>query len=170
MVFILPGLSPVYSEQVTRITASILFIIGPLTLVVGVLPVFRTADHAVEQIAQLEAALDRAESAAVAKDQGTGIAPDAFGTIALENVRFSYKDCDGHALFTTGPIDLTIAREETLLIVGGNGSGKSTLLKLIAGLYYPDEGVITVDDRLVQTIVRELSRAVFCGLFRLPPF
>src|SRR4051794_26911432 len=45
MVFILPQLSTTKLEtsQVTSLTAAILFIMGPLTVVVGALPQFRTA-------------------------------------------------------------------------------------------------------------------------------
>lgn len=37
-------------------------------------------------------------------------------------------------------------------IVGRNGSGKSTMLKLLAGIYNPDEGSITVDGKLTPFI------------------
>ena len=33
-------------------------------------------------------------------------------------------------------------------LVGANGSGKSTLLRLINGIFYPDEGEITVDNEM----------------------
>ena len=33
-------------------------------------------------------------------------------------------------------------------LVGANGSGKSTLLRLINGIFYPDEGEITVDNEI----------------------
>ncbi|MFS8573051.1 MAG: ATP-binding cassette domain-containing protein, partial [Clostridia bacterium] len=37
-------------------------------------------------------------------------------------------------------------REGTILgLLGPNGSGKSTMLKLIAGLYRPDAGRVTID-------------------------
>ena len=42
-------------------------------------------------------------------------------------------------------LDLEIRPGELLAIVGLNGAGKSTLIKLLAGLYRPDSGRITVD-------------------------
>lgn len=42
-------------------------------------------------------------------------------------------------------IDLTVADGVVFGLIGANGSGKSTLLRLIAGVYYPDAGELTVD-------------------------
>jgi ABC-type polysaccharide/polyol phosphate transport system ATPase subunit len=41
-------------------------------------------------------------------------------------------------------ISFSVERGETLGIIGGNGSGKSTLLRVIAGVYPPDEGKISI--------------------------
>lgn len=49
-------------------------------------------------------------------------------------------------------IDFTIKKGEFLGIVGRNGSGKSTLLKMLAGIYYPSKGEITVNGTLVPFI------------------
>ncbi len=49
-------------------------------------------------------------------------------------------------------ISLSVAQGETIGIIGANGSGKSTLLKLIAGIYAPTSGTITVRGRLVALL------------------
>jgi len=49
-------------------------------------------------------------------------------------------------------ISLTIPAGKTVGIIGKNGSGKSTLLKLIAGIYRPDSGHITVNGKLSSLI------------------
>ena len=49
-------------------------------------------------------------------------------------------------------IDFEIKQGEFLGIVGRNGSGKSTLLKILAGIYYPEKGEITIDGTLVPFI------------------
>jgi ABC-2 type transport system ATP-binding protein len=41
-------------------------------------------------------------------------------------------------------VDFTVARGESIGVVGRNGQGKSTLLKLVAGVVLPDEGSIAV--------------------------
>jgi lipopolysaccharide transport system ATP-binding protein len=45
-------------------------------------------------------------------------------------------------------ISLTVQKGEVLGIIGRNGSGKSTLLKLLAGIYRPDVGKISVHGRV----------------------
>jgi ABC-type polysaccharide/polyol phosphate transport system ATPase subunit len=42
-------------------------------------------------------------------------------------------------------ISFTVKQGDTLGIIGGNGSGKSTLLRVIAGIYQPDEGRISIN-------------------------
>ncbi len=49
-------------------------------------------------------------------------------------------------------VDLEIKKGEFVGIVGRNGSGKSTLLKLLAGIYYPEQGTIEVHGSLVPFI------------------
>src|ERR1700733_1923618 len=41
-------------------------------------------------------------------------------------------------------IDLTVARGETLGVLGRSGTGKSVLLKLLIGLQQPDSGSIQI--------------------------
>ncbi len=43
-------------------------------------------------------------------------------------------------------------KREFVGIVGRNGSGKSTLLKLLAEIYYPEQGKIEIDGTLVPFI------------------
>jgi len=42
-------------------------------------------------------------------------------------------------------VSFTVERGETVGFIGRNGSGKSTLLRVIAGVYPPDEGRVSVD-------------------------
>ena len=57
-------------------------------------------------------------------------------------------------------VSLSIRDGELLVLVGPSGSGKTTLLRLIAGLEFPDEGIIQIGDRIVNGLPpnqREIS-------------
>ena len=49
-------------------------------------------------------------------------------------------------------VTLSVAKGETLGIIGENGSGKSTLLKLIAGIIKQDSGKISVEGKVTPFI------------------
>lgn len=46
-------------------------------------------------------------------------------------------------------ISFTVNHGEFISIIGRNGSGKSTLLKILAGVYNPDAGKVTINGHLV---------------------
>jgi ATP-binding cassette, subfamily B, bacterial len=62
--------------------------------------------------------------------------------IRFEGVSFSYPD-SSRKIFEN--FDLSIPAGHSLAIVGENGAGKTTLVKLLAQLYEPTAGRITVD-------------------------
>lgn len=50
----------------------------------------------------------------------------------------------GRPVFHLKDLSLDVEQGEAVSIVGGNGSGKTTLLRVIAGVYQPTEGHVTV--------------------------
>jgi ATP-binding cassette subfamily B protein len=64
------------------------------------------------------------------------------GHVRLAGVSFTYPGADRPAL--TG-IDLDVPAGTTLALVGETGSGKTTLAALIARLYDPGSGVVSID-------------------------
>ncbi|OEU67375.1 MAG: hypothetical protein BBJ57_02530, partial [Desulfobacterales bacterium PC51MH44] len=147
IIFVLPRLGEGYSELIIRIIAAILFIAGPVDMLVSSIPAFARANVAVEHIYELEEDLDKSRKAFNnMEDRIPARKIASFNQIKFENISFSYTDKDGMSLFTVGPADLSIKAGEILFIIGGNGSGKSTFLKLLTGLYYPTSGTIKLDD------------------------
>jgi len=70
-------------------------------------------------------------------------------THLINYVRVSRKYAIQHAL---KDISFEVKKGEFFGIVGRNGSGKSTMLKMLAGIYQPNKGTITVKGKLVPFI------------------
>ncbi|HUQ39056.1 MAG TPA: ABC transporter ATP-binding protein [Acidimicrobiales bacterium] len=84
--------------------------------------------------------LGRTEAAAsTGRRSSDGLPVEA---IRFEDVEFTYPGQD-RPVFSH--LDLEIRAGESLAVVGENGAGKTTLVKLLARLYDPQSGRITVD-------------------------
>lgn len=77
--------------------------------------------------------------------------------VALQNVGFNYPD--GPPLFQS--LDLRIAPEERVGLVGPSGSGKSTIFALLQRFYDVQGGRILIDGQDVSRIKRESLHAAF---------
>jgi ATP-binding cassette subfamily B protein len=81
--------------------------------------------------------------------------------IQLENVSYRYPLGQGDALHG---VTLRLPAGATVAIVGDNGAGKTTLVKLLAGLYLPTEGRITLDGvDLAQLDPEQWRRRIAAG-------
>lgn len=67
------------------------------------------------------------------------------GFIAIRGLHKTYRDGKGNALHILRGIDLEIAQQDTVSIMGASGAGKSTLLHLIGALDHTDQGSIKID-------------------------
>jgi ABC-type Fe3+/spermidine/putrescine transport system ATPase subunit len=67
-------------------------------------------------------------------------------------------------------VSFSIAKGESLVLLGHSGSGKSTTLRLIAGLETPDQGEIFLGDRRIQAVrARERNVGVIFQNYALFP-
>ncbi|VVJ19085.1 Oligopeptide transport ATP-binding protein OppF (TC 3.A.1.5.1) [Amycolatopsis camponoti] len=62
--------------------------------------------------------------------------------LAAENLRVSFRDRTGKRIDAVAGVDLTVARDEIVALVGQSGSGKTTLARTLLGLQKPDSGVV----------------------------
>ena len=65
--------------------------------------------------------------------------------IELKNITKRF----GSKVVANKNVNLTAYRGEILSILGENGSGKTTLMNMISGIYFPDEGTISIDGKEV---------------------
>jgi putative ATP-binding cassette transporter len=162
VVFVWPVVMDESTETVIKVAATILFIIGPIDLVVGSMPLFMEADVAVENLKELERRLE----AGVTKTSAKPLDPAApFVGLQIKDVKYRYPGDHDETAFTLGPINLEVTPGEILFIVGGNGSGKSTLLKILTGLYYPTTGEVLVDGSRLERSDYPQYRQSFSAIF-----
>ncbi|AXI46302.1 methionine ABC transporter ATP-binding protein [Sulfitobacter sp. SK012] len=94
--------------------------------------------------------------------------------LTLSDVGYQWP---GRAGFSLTVPDLTVAKGETVLLLGDSGSGKSTLLSLICGTILPDRGTLKImgtDTSELSGGARDRFRAEQIGVifqqFNLLPF
>lgn len=74
--------------------------------------------------------------------------------IVIENLRKSFG-----TLHVLQGVDLTVNRNENVVVLGRSGTGKSVLIKILVGLLKPDSGYVSVLGQEVETLKgRELDQ------------
>ena len=156
-------------KTVTGFAIVALYLVGPLDQLINAIPRFRAADVAFAKVRQMGLELDASQRDATLLEPGTE--PGALTSvppvhqIALRAATHSYYREKEERDFVLGPLDLTIAAGELVLVTGGNGSGKTTLAKLIAGLYVPASGDLLLNGEPVTAANRERYRQCFSAVF-----
>jgi ATP-binding cassette subfamily B protein len=79
----------------------------------------------------------------------------ATGAIAFHSVNFGYAE----SRIVLRNINLSIAPNQIVGLVGGTGAGKSTLLSLVPRFYDPTTGSVMLDGRDVREITKKSLRA-----------
>jgi len=162
IVFVAPRFSDsLAGTSITKTTTALLFVVGTAFGLVQAIPVLLAANGAAQRIDQLEAALLATN---VSADGDIKIST-RFDRIEMHDVKFRYIDRLSEAAFQIGPLDFTLRPGELVFITGGNGSGKSTFLRVLAGLYPPDSGDITLDGMPVTDDTREAYRTLISAIF-----
>ncbi len=83
--------------------------------------------------------------------------------IALENVSFAYPGTDKLVL---KDVDLSLPAGAVVALVGENGAGKTTLVKLLAKMYEPSGGRISVDGQDLARMSAAEWRKRLAGAFQ----
>ncbi|MGB3336589.1 MAG: ABC transporter transmembrane domain-containing protein [Devosia sp.] len=141
----------VTAGQLAQFLVYALMASGALTNVSEVLGTLQQVAGATERLTEI---LDT-EPAIQDPAQPKPLPVPALGTVAFEHVSFSY---DGSEPVLSG-LDFSVARGETVALVGASGSGKSTTLSLLQRFYDVSGGAILVDGVDVrETRLRDLRQ------------
>jgi len=90
--------------------------------------------------------------------------PESIETVAFDSVNFSYE-----TELILNDVSYDVSSGEFIAFVGPSGAGKSTIVSLLARLYTPDDGTITVNDTPINEFdIDEWREAI--ALVRQAPY
>jgi putative ATP-binding cassette transporter len=163
VVFVAPQFSDsLAGASLTKTTTALMFVVGACFGLVQSIPVLLIANAAADRIHQLEKTLRT--TVALTKVLDIKV-PKRFDKIEMRNIVFRYVDKSSDITFQIGPLDFSLQSGELVFITGGNGSGKSTFMRVLAGLYPPDSGEITLDGKRINDDTRDAYRALMSAIF-----
>lgn len=160
VLFLLPTLGSFPREVRGGFILILLYMSGPLQVVLNSVPLISAANVAMQKIERIGLSL-LAEVEPQA-DSLTDPSP-TWNRLELVGVTHSYRRDDGS--FTLGPLNLVFHPGELVFVVGGNGSGKTTFAKLLIGLYLPERGEIRWNGTPVRPEHLEHYRHLFTVVF-----
>jgi putative pyoverdin transport system ATP-binding/permease protein len=165
IVFLFPSMVTVSPEALTGYVVAVLYMMGPIWGIIGAVPTLERGQVALENIERLGVSLDVGHEDAQTSELA-GLEAATFPIVQWSDVVFSYGEEKGvEAPFTLGPISLTLHPGELVFVIGGNGSGKSTFVKVLAGLYPPVQGDMTLSGTMITDANREWYREHFSVVF-----
>lgn len=148
VMFVLPVYFNISAEKTTAFLVTILYLIGPVAVLITLIPTYTMVKISVERLNLIEQMLDPIQDRIVPSKLENA---QPFEEIRLENVTYFYNDEERNQKFYLQPVNLSIKKGEIIFITGGNGSGKSTFGNLLTGLYKPYEGAIYFNDQKIDS-------------------
>ncbi len=149
-------------ESLTGYAFAMLYMIGPMWGLLGMVPTLSRGQVALEKIESLGLALDEG------RREGGAERPVGSGShcVELSQAVFAYEaKGEDERPFNLGPLDLSIRSGELVFIIGGNGSGKSTFVKVLTGLYLPQQGQVTLNGEAIVPATQDWYRQHFAAVF-----
>jgi putative ATP-binding cassette transporter len=163
ILFVMPYFTKVNGPVFTGYILIILFLMGPIGYLLGVIPTFAQAQVALRRLEELGLSLKPEDMPDDAESEEE-VAPQ-WRHLELKGVTHAYRGEHEDSTFTLGPMDINFTPGELVFLVGGNGSGKSTFAKILTGLYIPESGTIELDGEAVTNENREDYRQFFTAVF-----
>lgn len=88
--------------------------------------------------------------------------------VVIEGLGMAFSAADGSAKEVLRGVNLVVAANEFVAVVGPSGTGKTTLLRCIAGLESPTVGSVTIDGQIIDgppaklaMVFQEYGRSLF---------
>ncbi|HEX3682911.1 MAG TPA: cyclic peptide export ABC transporter [Bryobacteraceae bacterium] len=165
LVFLLSALPSTTPRVMVGFSFALLYLIGPLQMVMNSMPELGKASVAVRSLSDMGLSLPPEHE----PETDFPVGPAGAGTPLLEarGIVYAYtgNDPGGDSRFALGPLDLSVHEGELVFITGGNGSGKTTLAKVLTGLYAPQFGRLFMRGIEVMGENRDGYRQNFAAIF-----
>lgn len=150
------------NQAITGFALCLLYLVGPLQMIMNTTPQIGRARVAIENIDKL--GLDLRQTVEGGRANISLKTDPEVGRIDFVEVAYRYSGEDGKE-FELGPLNLSFEPGEITVLAGGNGSGKTTLVKLLCGLYIPNSGTIRFQGHDITTDVVDDYRQHFSVVF-----
>ena len=170
LLFAAPLVIALDPKVMTASVLAVLYIMGPLSLLVGAMPVLAGGRIACTRLAEFGFSINdpHPDPEPIETQVPATLSLEHkkyWDSIELKDVCMHYQDKITGTGFGLGPIDLRIQSGELIYIVGGNGCGKSTLAKVLCGLYIPQSGEVLLDGTAINDDSRSDFRDLFSAVF-----
>ena len=162
ILLLFPRLLSLSGESLTGYAFAMLYMIGPMWGLLGMVPTLSRGQVALEKIESLGLALDEGRREGGAER----LVVSGSHCVELSQALFAYESKgEDERPFNLGPLDLSIRSGELVFIIGGNGSGKSTFVKVLTGLYLPQQGQVKLDGETIVPATQDWYRQHFAAVF-----
>ncbi|WP_255609539.1 cyclic peptide export ABC transporter [Methylosinus sp. Sm6] len=162
VLFLSPMAAQISRSDATGFALVVLFLSGPISVIVHAVPAFAMGVVALRNIESLELDEDVEPEIENATPAFVSSTPSM---IELIGVAYRYASDHGDEGYRLGPLNLALSPGELVFVTGGNGSGKTTLALLLVGLVPPDEGEIRFGGHAIVDANRESYRQNFSVVF-----
>lgn len=162
ILLLFPRLVSLSGESLTGYAFAMLYMIGPMWGLLGMVPTLSRGQVALEKIEALGLALDEGAQEGGAERP----TPQGAQRVEFSKASFSYEPAgEDERSFTLGPLELALETGELVFIIGGNGSGKSTFVKVLTGLYLPQQGEVRLNGEPITSATQDWYRQHFAAVF-----
>ena len=117
---------------------------SPMANITSFIPRFYAMVSSAERLMEAEGLQGYSSNTMLNKKQVQEFYEQAFSSIQLQNVNFSYPNEDTNVL---QDYSFCIKKKEYVAFTGHSGCGKSTVLKMMLGLYQPQQGTCALYDQ-----------------------
>lgn len=145
IIFLLPLTSDHSTQDISRIMALVLFLIGPIGSAIDAAQQFTSVRFSIKQLYRFDDRLNKY----ILHREATDELP-SFSSLDVDNLTFVRPASIDDPGFKVGPLSLNIRTHQITFIEGGNGSGKTTLVRLLTGLYQATSGTFIVNGTPVE--------------------